>query len=79
MILHNLHAFKKALKIKNMDISWGISTQYKALKSRIRNIRSKVRTTYPSVFSKSEVIYELDRLFWFQLIKLATTLQLYLK
>jgi hypothetical protein len=32
------------------------------LKSRIRNIRTKVRTTYPSVFSKPEVITELERL-----------------
>jgi hypothetical protein len=32
------------------------------LKSRIRNIKSKVRTIYPSVFSKPEVRNELERL-----------------
>jgi hypothetical protein len=32
------------------------------LKSRIRNMGTKVRTTYPSVFSKPEVINELERL-----------------
>jgi hypothetical protein len=32
------------------------------LKSRTRNIKSKVSTTYPSVFSKPEVIHELERL-----------------
>ena len=31
-------------------------------KSRIRHIKVKVRTIYPSVFSKPEVIKELDRL-----------------
>jgi hypothetical protein len=32
------------------------------LKSRIRNIKTKVRTIYPSVFSKQEVRNELERL-----------------
>ncbi|XP_055999877.1 uncharacterized protein LOC130046520 isoform X1 [Ostrea edulis] len=32
------------------------------LKSRIRHMKTKVRTIYPSVFSKPEVIKELDRL-----------------
>jgi hypothetical protein len=32
------------------------------LKSRIRNIKTKVRTIYPSVFSKPEVRSELERL-----------------
>ena len=32
------------------------------LKSRIRHIKTKVRTIYPSVFSKPKVIKELDRL-----------------
>ena len=32
------------------------------LKSRIRPIKTKVRTIYPSMFSKAEMIKELDRL-----------------
>jgi hypothetical protein len=32
------------------------------LNSRIRNIKTKVRTIYPSSFSKPEVINELERL-----------------
>jgi hypothetical protein len=32
------------------------------LKSRIKHVRSKMRTNYPSAFNKSEVIRELNRL-----------------
>jgi hypothetical protein len=46
--LHTLSAWVKSIR--------GI------LKSRIRNIRTKVRTTYPSVFSKPELINALERL-----------------
>ena len=43
-------------------LSEWIKSIRRILKSRIRHIRRKVRTIYPSVFRKPEVINELDRL-----------------
>lgn len=59
-------------------LSEWIKSIRKILKSRIGRMRTKLRTIYPSVFRKPEVVMELDRLHenmsWFQLTKLVTIL-----
>jgi hypothetical protein len=45
-----------------LDIIFFILQFSGILKSRIRNIKTKVRTIYPSVFRKTEVQNELERL-----------------
>ena len=64
-------------------LSEWIKSIRKLLKSRIDHLAGEMRTIYPSVFKKPEVVNEFidykKTLYWFQLIKQVTTLSLFVK
>jgi hypothetical protein len=54
---------KSEIHVEDLDsLSEWVKSIRDILKSRIKHVRSKLRTIYPSAFQKPEVIKELNRL-----------------
>jgi hypothetical protein len=72
----------KSEKEETDSLSEWVKSIRTILKSRIKHVRSKMRTNYPSACNKPEVIKELDymrNMSWFQPTKLVTTSSLFVR